>query len=56
MENVYVSTAHSGAKNPVFRISFPVYARRVDSSALVFSLSSYRHSYIGLVFTSRFID
>ncbi len=33
-----------------------VYARRVDSSALVFSLSSHRHSYIGLVFSSRFID
>ena len=29
---------------------------RVDSSALVFSLSSHRHSYIGLVFSSRFID
>ncbi len=35
---------------------FPVYVRRVDSSALVFSLSSHRHSYIGLVFRSRFID
>jgi hypothetical protein len=33
-----------------------VYARRVDSSALVFSLSSHRHSYIGLVCNSRFID
>jgi hypothetical protein len=36
--------------------SNPVYARHVDSSALVFSLSSHRHSYIGLVFSSRFID
>jgi hypothetical protein len=36
--------------------SNPVYVSRVDSSALVFSLSSYRHSYIGLVFSSRFID
>jgi hypothetical protein len=36
--------------------SNPVYARRVDSSALVFSLSSHRHSYIGLVFSSHFID
>jgi hypothetical protein len=36
--------------------SNPVYARRVDSSALVFSLSSHRHSYTGLVFTSLFID
>ncbi len=34
----------------------PVYVRSVDSSALVFSLSSHRHSYIGLVFSSRFID
>jgi hypothetical protein len=33
-----------------------VYARRIDSSALVFSLSSHRHSYIGLLFSSRFID
>jgi hypothetical protein len=36
--------------------SNPVYTRRVDSSALVFSLSSHRHSYIGLVCSSRFID
>jgi hypothetical protein len=35
--------------------SNPVYARRVDSSALGFSLSSHRHSYIGFVFSSRFI-
>ena len=34
----------------------PVYPRRVDSSPLVFSLSSYRHSYIVLVFDSHFID
>ena len=33
-----------------------VYVRRVDSSTLVFSLSSHRHSYIGLVFSSHFID
>jgi hypothetical protein len=32
------------------------YVRCVDSSSLVFSLSSHRHSYIGLVFTSLFID
>jgi hypothetical protein len=31
-------------------------ARRVDSSSLVFSLSSYRHSYVGFVGSSRFID
>jgi len=31
-------------------------ARRVDSSPLVFRLSSHRHSYIVLVFSSRFID
>ncbi len=36
--------------------SNPVYVRRVDSSALVFSLSSHSHSYIGLVFSSHFID
>jgi hypothetical protein len=30
--------------------------RRVDSSALVLSLSLHRHSYIGLVFSYRFID
>jgi hypothetical protein len=34
----------------------PVYARHVDSSPLGFSLSSHRHSYIGLVFSSRYID
>ena len=33
-----------------------VYVRHVDSSPLGFSLSSHRHSYIGLVFSSRFID
>jgi hypothetical protein len=36
--------------------SNPVYVRHVDSSTLVFSLSLYRHSYIGLVSSSRFID
>jgi hypothetical protein len=43
----------------IFRCSssarHPVYARRVDPSPLVFSLSSRRHSYIGLLFRSRFI-
>ncbi len=34
----------------------PVYVSRVDSSSLVFSLSSYRHSCICLNFRSRFID
>jgi hypothetical protein len=33
--------------------SNPVYARRVDSSALGFSISSHRHSYKGLVFNRR---
>jgi hypothetical protein len=33
-----------------------VYVRRVDSSALVFSLSSYRHSEIDFTFSSHFID
>jgi hypothetical protein len=34
----------------------PVDSRRVDSSALVFSLSSHRHSFIGFVFSPRFVD
>jgi hypothetical protein len=34
----------------------PVFVRYVDSSSLGFSLSSHRQSYIGLVFTSPFID
>jgi hypothetical protein len=34
----------------------PVYARRVESSTLVFSLSSHRQSYAGLVFNCRFMD
>ena len=34
----------------------PVYERHVDSSSLGFSLSSNRQSYIGLVFSSRFLD
>ncbi len=34
----------------------PVYERYVNSSVLVFILSSHRHSYIGLIFSSRFID
>ena len=33
-----------------------VYARRVDSSTLVFSLSSHRNPYIVFVFSSRFND
>jgi hypothetical protein len=33
----------------------PVYARRVDVSAVAFSLSSHRNSYRGLLFSSRFI-
>jgi hypothetical protein len=32
----------------------PVYVRRVNSLVLVWSLSSHRHSYIGLIFNSRF--
>jgi hypothetical protein len=31
-----------------------VYARRVDPSALAFSLSSHRHSHISLLLRSRF--
>jgi hypothetical protein len=34
----------------------PVYARRVVPSGLTCSLSSHRHSYISLLFSSRFID
>ena len=33
---------------------FQVYARRVNPSALAFSLSSHRHSYVSLLFSSRF--
>ncbi len=44
----------------VFRCSSsttnPVYVSRVDSSFLVFSLSSHRYSYISLLFSSLFID
>jgi hypothetical protein len=36
--------------------SNPVCVRCVDFSDIVFSLSSHRHSYVGLVFRSRFID
>jgi hypothetical protein len=34
----------------------PVYERRVNLLVLVCSLSSHRHSYIGFIFSSRFID
>jgi hypothetical protein len=34
----------------------PVYVRCVDPSALAFSLSSHRHSWISLLFGSRFIE
>jgi hypothetical protein len=34
---------------------FPVYAKHGDPSALACSLSSRRHSYIGLIFDSRCI-
>ncbi len=44
----------------VFRCSssttIPVSVSRVNSSFLVFSLSSHRYSYISLLFSSRFID
>jgi hypothetical protein len=44
----------------IFRCSSPpinpVYTRLVDPSPLVFSLSSHRHSYIGLLCRSRFND
>jgi hypothetical protein len=50
------SEEKKGEKNPKQSSVLPVYARHVDSSPLGFSLSSHRHSYIGLVFSSRFID
>jgi hypothetical protein len=34
----------------------PVYVRRVNSLVLIGSLSSHRHSYVHLIFSSRFID
>ena len=44
----------------IFRCSSPsfnpVYVRSVNPSALAFSLSSHRHSYISLLFTFLFID
>ncbi len=46
---VYIFRCSSSPNNPV-------YTRHVDSSPLGFSRSSHRHSYIGLVFNSRFID
>ncbi len=46
---VFIFRCSSSTRNPV-------YTRRIDSSPLVFNLSSHRHSYIGLVCTSHFID
>ena len=37
-------------------VFFGVHARRVDSSTLVFSLSSHRYPYIVFVFSVRFND
>ena len=34
----------------------PVYVSHVDSSTLVFSLSSHRPSFISLIFSARFLD
>jgi hypothetical protein len=47
---------YSAANKLELRLTLSVYARRVDSSALVFSLSSHRHPFIGLVFNSRFME
>ncbi len=41
---------------PVSLLLDPVYERRVGPLAFVFSLSSHRQSYIGLLYSSRFID
>jgi hypothetical protein len=54
INSIQTSSLSSGV--PVPRGTQYVCARRVDSSTVVFSLSSHRHSYIGLVFASRFID
>jgi hypothetical protein len=44
----------------IFRFSSPphnpVYVRRVDPSTLALSLSSHRHSYMRILFSSRFIS
>jgi hypothetical protein len=44
-----------GNKHTHIDLAHQPYARRVDPSALAFSLSSHRYSYIGLLFTSLFI-
>jgi hypothetical protein len=41
---------------PAYYFFNPVYTRRVESSTFLFSLSSHRQSYVGLIFSSRFID
>jgi hypothetical protein len=46
---VFIFRCSSPPKNPV-------YVRRVKPSTFVFSLSSHRQSYIGLLYSSRFID
>jgi hypothetical protein len=53
-------TSHLLNLDSIFRCSSspnnPVYKRTVNSSDLVLSLSSHRHSFIGLVFRSHFIN
>jgi hypothetical protein len=46
---VFIFRCYSSTTNPV-------YERRVNLLVLVCSLSSHRHSYIGFIFSSRFID
>jgi hypothetical protein len=50
------NSQRGGVLRAGIQICNPVYARRVDPSALAFSLSSHRHSYMSLLFSSRFID
>jgi hypothetical protein len=57
--NIHVRVEVNRREVSFFRCSIPpsnpVYPRRVDPSSLVSSLSSYRHSYIGLLFNSHFV-
>ncbi len=64
---VTAHSVHTNAQNlssinlvSIFRCSSsprnPVYGKCINLSSLAFSLSSHRHSYISLLFISRFID
>jgi hypothetical protein len=47
---------HNKQSTTVSMNEYPVYARHVDSSVLVFSLLSHQHSEIVFIFTSRLVD